>query len=689
MQNPWYRAYAIAISVALIVGLCPSFALASNDLSADNNVLQQSSVQLQGQGTAPTQGHETMVASGFWGTCPWELSGDGVLTVYPGIGEQSECGEYNSTSHCWKVVTPWVDYANDIKSVVFKSVQGEKAKAPASCEYLFAGMKNVESIDLSGLDTSNTTDMNRMFATDEEFAGSPVSSTPKLKTIKAETLDTSKVENMNSMFAECVALEQLDLSKWDVSKVTDMELMFGNCESLKALDVSKWKTDSLRDIYGAFSGCSSLKSLNLEAWDTSHITHVASAFRNCSSLTSIGLSTWDTSSVTAFERMFYNCASLNALDLSRWTTSKGYNFSDMFYGCESLSKLDLSGFDTSGVPEEYVSAHMHNMFYRCWSLSEIKLGRKVIQLVDFPAVEVNDHIDWYSNKAGKWFTAKEILSNRLGIEDTYTKSIDLAVAALNLSSVSVVYNGKAHTPEPSVTLNGLTLINGIDFTLSYKDNIEVGTATVIVTGKGNYTGTKSATFKINAAPSTPKTPSTPTVSKVNLSKAAIGGLKAKTYTGKALAQAPVVKVGGITLKSGTDYTVSYANNKNAGTATVTVTGKGNYTGSKSAAFKINKAKQPMTVKAASKAARAKTLKKKAVTLARIITVKKKQGALSYKNASSSKKLKKFKVNAKKGTITIPKGTKKGTYKVKVKVTAKGNANYKPGSKTVTVKITVK
>ena len=48
----------------------------------------------------------------------------------------------------------------------------------------------------------------------------------------------------------------------------------------------------------------------------------------------------------------------------------------------------------------------------------------------------------------------------------------------------------------------------------------------------------------------------------------------------------------------------------------------------------------------------------------------------------------IKVNAKTGAITVPKGTKKGTYKVKVKVTAKGNKNYKAGSRTVTVKLTV-
>ena len=92
----------------------------------------------------------------------------------------------------------------------------------------------------------------------------------------------------------------------------------------------------------------------------------------------------------------------------------------------------------------------------------------------------------------------------------------------------------------------------------------------------------------------------------------------------------------------------------------------------------------MTAKAAKKTAKVKTLEKKAVTLTKAVTVKKNQGKVSYKNASAQAAAKKLKVNASKGTITVPKGTKKGTYSVKVKVTAKGNANYVSGSKTVTV-----
>lgn len=98
-----------------------------------------------------------------------------------------------------------------------------------------------------------------------------------------------------------------------------------------------------------------------------------------------------------------------------------------------------------------------------------------------------------------------------------------------------------------------------------------------------------------------------------------------------------------------------------------------------------KSSQKMTVKAATKKLKAKKVKKAKQTV-KAITVKNAQGKVTYKKVSGSKKLT---VNAKTGKITVKKGTKKGTYKINVKVTAAGNGNYKAASKTVTVKIKVK
>lgn len=91
-------------------------------------------------------------------------------------------------------------------------------------------------------------------------------------------------------------------------------------------------------------------------------------------------------------------------------------------------------------------------------------------------------------------------------------------------------------------------------------------------------------FVYNGNGSAPVTPPAP--AKTSLAKATVTGVKNKVYTGKALTQAITVKLGGKTLKNGTDYSVTYTANKNVGVATLTVTGKGNYTGSVKKTFKI-------------------------------------------------------------------------------------------------------
>ena len=108
--------------------------------------------------------------------------------------------------------------------------------------------------------------------------------------------------------------------------------------------------------------------------------------------------------------------------------------------------------------------------------------------------------------------------------------------------------------------------------VSYGNNVKAGTATATVTGKGNYTGSTAASFKIVPA---------------SIAKASVTLASASyTYDGSAKKPGVAVRLGDKTLKAGTDYTVSYGNNVKAGAATATVTGKGNYTGSKKVNFKI-------------------------------------------------------------------------------------------------------
>ncbi|WP_287612371.1 Ig-like domain-containing protein [Ruminococcus sp.] len=153
--------------------------------------------------------------------------------------------------------------------------------------------------------------------------------------------------------------------------------------------------------------------------------------------------------------------------------------------------------------------------------------------------------------------------------------ISISKASVTLSTSTYAYDDKAKTPSVTVKVGGKTLKKDTDYTVSYSNNTKVGTAKVTITGKGNYTGSVSKTYSI----------------KNNFKKATISGISNKSYTGKNITQSITVKYNGKTLKKGTDYTVSYSSNKNIGTATVKIAGKGSYTGTITKTFKINPAKQ--------------------------------------------------------------------------------------------------
>ena len=211
-------------------------------------------------------------------------------------------------------------------------------------------------------------------------------------------------------------------------------------------------------------------------------------------------------------------------------------------------------------------------------------GRQLVENVDY-TVRYSNNVEVgtatatitgkgnYSSTKSTTFTIEKKPDGSSGNTDSggSTEPTKTPISSATVSGVAnQSYTGKALTPKPTVKVGSTTLREGTDYTLSYKNNVNAGTASVIVTGKGNYTGAVTKTF---------------TIAKRSISGATVS-VATQTYTGKALTPKPTVKVGSTTLKEGTDYTLSYKNNTNVGTATVTMTGKGNYTGTRTATFKI-------------------------------------------------------------------------------------------------------
>ncbi len=133
------------------------------------------------------------------------------------------------------------------------------------------------------------------------------------------------------------------------------------------------------------------------------------------------------------------------------------------------------------------------------------------------------------------------------------------------------YTGSAFEPTPKVKFDGTTLVNGKDYTFTYKHNTKAGTAKCVVNGTGNFKGTHTVSFTIKQA---------------RIFKAKVGKIKAKRYTGQAITPKPTVKYKGKILKRNKDYTLSYKHNKKPGTAKVIITGKGNFKGKKVVTFTI-------------------------------------------------------------------------------------------------------
>ncbi len=141
---------------------------------------------------------------------------------------------------------------------------------------------------------------------------------------------------------------------------------------------------------------------------------------------------------------------------------------------------------------------------------------------------------------------------------------------LDKSKIYTTYNGNPSEPPLTVTADKETLEKDIHYTVRYENNTKIGTASAIVTGIGDYAGTKKITFKITGT---------------SLKKAVITGLEAKEYTG--LFHCPKITVTlGKVLEEKQDYEVTYLNNKNAGKASVVITGINAYTGTVKKTFKI-------------------------------------------------------------------------------------------------------
>ena len=157
-----------------------------------------------------------------------------------------------------------------------------------------------------------------------------------------DNLNTSEVTDMSRMFAGCGALRSLDVSRFDTLNVKQMQQMFMGCSALTELDLYFFDTAKVTDMHEMFKDCKGLTTLDLQSFNTAQVTNMGEMFRDCESLTTLTLSSFYTSRVTNMGYMFAGCKSLRTLNLAHFFTENVTTMWRMFEGCSALESLVIS-----------------------------------------------------------------------------------------------------------------------------------------------------------------------------------------------------------------------------------------------------------------------------------------------------------------------------------------------------------
>ena len=197
-----------------------------------------------------------VIASGTVGTCRWEITTNGIMTIHAGTIRDS--GSFD----VWSVDEKYTgkesyDPSYDGWSSV-KEIRTDGTIIVESAEYLFDGFRDAKKMDLSGLNTSRAISMAGMF-----------SGCSELSSLNITSFDTSNVTTMFGMFEDCGSLKSIDISNFDTRKVTDMSTMFYGCENLTELDLRSFSCNNLNIATWMFKDCSSLKKIKFGKWDES------------------------------------------------------------------------------------------------------------------------------------------------------------------------------------------------------------------------------------------------------------------------------------------------------------------------------------------------------------------------------------------------------------------------------------
>lgn len=256
----------------------------------------------------------------------------------------------------------------------------------------------------------------------------------------------------------------------------------------------------------------------------------------------------------------FDCNSIYALTVSGYLDGSGHMWNVVHMDNGENYLVDVTNMDYGMI------AYPNRLFLKGRYSGNLSDG----YVISVPQVGYKNYYTYtYNSRMWGIFTDSQLM---LATSDyNYTEITDISDTDISMLATEI-YTGKPIMPN-NVTVydNNVQLVYNKDYIYEVVDNINVGAATVEIFGIGNYKGSRIETFDIQPA---------------NISNSELLNVSSPTYNGSALIPTIQLAFNDISLIENIDYTISYSNNINAGTATATIIGIGNFTGEKTVTFDI-------------------------------------------------------------------------------------------------------
>lgn len=400
------------------------------------------------------------------------------------------------------------------------------------------------------------------------------------------------VDVPRDMFGKCTGLKKVTLKNGVRSIGEDA---FRDCSSLESVIFENTVLEKISD--GAFWGCSALSSIALpdsvteierNAFFETGLRNIqlpekltligGGAFCNCKNLKQVQL---PPQLKELGEGAFFNCENLTQIQLPAQLNKLG---TDAFRNCTSLDKIDIPAGLTQIEPDTFCNTGLTSVtlhegltkiedgaFHDCLKLKKIRIPKSVTDIGGLAlgirynrgngAEEVipgGFTVEGYTGSAAERYVKRMHQCENLYhvfFKDVKFVSIGGQTAAVtNIGKTKIsalktgAFTGKPLTQALTITYGGKKLVNGRDYTLTWKNNKNIGTASVTIKGKGKYNGSVTKKFRITVQKNAVYTVSR---LKYKISNADTSGKGTVDFTGatdkaarKTLTIPTTVKIGG-------------------------------------------------------------------------------------------------------------------------------------------------